>query len=309
MWVTSSLETALLPTAIALGNFDGVHRGHQRVIEPVLQAALQSPRLRPTVVSFHPHPQAFFSGQGRSSLTLPNEKAQILNDLGVEQLVLLPFDRTLSNLPADAFATSILLDRLQAQAIAVGEDFRFGRDRLGTAELLHQIGAARGVPVTVVPLHRTGGDRISSSWIRQCLCEGNLETANRLLGRSYTLSGLVEQGQQLGRTIGIPTANIALSPQKFLPRHGVYAVEVTLPDGRSALGVMNLGRRPTVNGQRVTAEVHILDWSGDLYGREITATLQHFLRPEQVFDGLDSLLAQIHRDCDAARSLQAGARP
>jgi len=311
VWVTASLGAVRVPTAIALGNFDGVHRGHQRVIEPILVGAAGPLGDRaapvPTVVSFDPHPQAFFSGQSRSALTLPAEKGVILAELGVQQLVLLPFDRTLAELPPEAFVRSVLLEGLQACTIAVGEDFRFGRDRRGTAEMLRAIAAKWSVPVTIVPLHCAGGDRISSSWIRQCLCEGDIATANRLLGRPYSLMGTVEPGQQLGQKLGFPTANLALSPQKFLPRHGVYGVEVTWADGLAVPGVMNVGRRPTVDGQRVTAEVHLLDWAGDLYGQELTVALRHFLRPERKFDGLDALVAQIRLDCEAARSRWATA--
>lgn len=311
MWVTSSLGAVRVPTAIALGNFDGVHRGHQRVIGPILTGAAGPFGDRaapvPTVVSFDPHPQAFFSGQPRSALTLPTEKGVILAELGVQQLVLLPFDRSLAELPPETFVRSILLEGLQACAIAVGEDFRFGRDRRGTAEMLRAIAAKWSVPVTIVPLHCAGGDRVSSSWIRQCLCEGDIATANQLLGRPYGLTGTVERGQQLGQKLGFPTANLALPPQKFLPRHGVYGVEVTWADGLGVPGVMNVGRRPTVGGQRVTAEVHLLDWVGDLYGQEITVALRHFLRPERKFDGLDALVAQIQKDCEAARSRWATA--
>lgn len=263
MWVTSSLTTALTPTAVALGNFDGVHRGHQQVIKPVLpSSAIETqlvgipPRIEgqielqespidsiaprregllkadatgcpyPTVVTFNPHPQEFFSGQPRALLTPPDEKAIHLRSLGVEQLVLLPFDRELANLSPQQFVEEILVRQLQSTCISVGQDFRFGYKRAGTAADLQAIAATYGIQVNIVPLQICEGERISSSAIRQALSEGDIQQANRLLDRCYTLTGIVVQGQQLGRTIGFPTANLNLPAEKFLPRQGVYAVQV-----------------------------------------------------------------------------------
>lgn len=300
MWITSSLQTVQTPTQIALGNFDGVHRGHKRVIEP----ALQPPALHPSVVTFHPHPQAFFSGQQRPLLTPLDEKVRCLQALGVQQLVLLPFDRVLASLSPEEFVAKILIQQLQARRISVGENFCFGRQRSGTALDLRQIAAQYNVPVDIVPLYTCENERISSSAIRQALQEGNLQRANQLLGRAYTLTGQVVEGQQLGRTIGFPTANLSLPPEKFLPQQGVYSVWVDCQNAEaSALpGVMNLGNRPTVDGTQQTIEVHLLDWTGDLYGKTLTVSLVSFLRPEQKFASLEQLKAQIQQDCEKARS-------
>ena len=315
MRVTSSPTTVLTPTAVALGNFDGVHQGHRQVIEPVLLNAGTSGRevrAHPTVVTFHPHPQEFFTGQTRLLLTPLDEKAAQLSAIGVEQLVLLPFNQTLASLSPEQFVEQILLQQLKATRVSIGSDFCFGRQRAGTAQTLQAIAAKHGMTVTIAPLKNVGGARISSSAIRQSLQEGNVQRAKQLLGRPYRLIGKVVEGQQLGRTIGFPTANLQLPPDKFLPCAGVYAVRVHCCDrgGKVDLsavptlaGVMNIGYRPTVNGITQTIEVHLLDWSADLYDQTLIVNLEAFLRSEQKFPSLDALKAQIQADCDAARLL------
>ena len=398
MWVTYSCTAALTPTAVALGNFDGLHLGHRQVVQPILNRSaqknygaisVQEPDLRSlggdgenfvraqeatcennpaeppaiaqggnnydfgwrltkadrnsqkscgseaadgcygTVVTFDPHPQEFFTGQPRQLLTPLTEKVELLAAMGVEQLVLLPFDRELAALSASEFVGEILVRQLQASRISVGVDFRFGRGRAGTAADLQDIAASYGINVTLVGLHTCGqGERISSSIIRESLASGDLKRANQLLGRPYSLVGSVVGGQQLGRTIGFPTANIELPPEKFLPRFGVYAVRVLVKDKGGKMknesssyewenskslisdrgsdscflsGVMNVGCRPTVDGQQPTVEVHLLDWCGDLYGQTLSASLVEFLRPEQKFASLEALKTQIQTDCDVAR--------
>ena len=352
MWITSSLSTTYAPTNVALGNFDGVHLGHQTVIRPILPIAqakdactdsgppsgsidtsvlggysdrcsqlldpcdfqaAQRPSLSPaddpmpTVVTFYPHPQEFFSGKARPWLTPLEEKAVFMGQLGVRQLVLLPFNRELANLSPHVFVEAVLLDRLQAQHISVGADFRFGHKRLGDVSLLERLATRRGANVTVVELAQDEGDRISSSRIRQSLCAGDIAQAQQLLGRPYCLTGWVVRGQQLGRQLGFPTANLRVLPEKFLPRTGVYSVRVYGVPGQTDHhghpGVMNLGVRPTVDGQTQTVEVHLLNWHGDLYDCTLTVALKGFLRPEQRFDSLDHLKAQIQADCDAAQTI------
>jgi riboflavin kinase/FMN adenylyltransferase len=270
------------------------------VIQPVVNFAQAPVKTYVTVVTFNPHPQEFFTGQRRALLTPLNEKAQQMALQGVEQLVLLPFDRELAALSPQEFVEKILLQQLCCQRISVGEDFRFGRARTGTATELQAIAAAYGIPVTIVSLQTCEGERISSSSIRQALQQGDLQCVNQLLGRPYTLTGSVIKGQQLGRTISFPTANLHRPPEKFLPRQGVYAVRVFIEEG-TELGVMNIGYRPTVNGTSPTIEVHLLDWSGDLYGKTITVQLEKFLRPEQKFASLEALKAQIEADCALAK--------
>jgi riboflavin kinase/FMN adenylyltransferase len=302
VWIADSFDLIKTPTSVALGNFDGIHRGHRQVIQPIL--GLDNLTIS-TVVTFHPHPQEFFAKQRRALLTPIAEKAHYLSELGLQQLVLLPFNQELANLSPQAFVEEILVQRLQAQQISVGQDFCFGRQRSGTTVDLQAIAAQYGIPVQVAPLHICHGERISSSAIRHALCEGNLERANQLLGRPYSLLGKVIQGQQLGRTIGFPTANLQLPPEKFLPCHGVYSVWVyCLSSGtqKPLPGVMNLGNRPTVDGTKLSVEVHLLDWAGDLYGESLMVNLEGFLRPEQKFASLDELKVQIQADCDVARS-------
>jgi riboflavin kinase/FMN adenylyltransferase len=343
VWITSSLDTVLTPTVIALGNFDGLHRGHQQVIQPILKQPSpldsrqrtemlltnpvtlltwdrgvlenpvgESPPFYSTVVTFHPHPQEFFTGQPKKLLTPLDEKVEWLKIMGVEQLVLLPFDEHMATLTPRDFVEKILIQKLQPSCISVGFDFRFGTKRTGTVKDLEKIAAHHGIKVKTVPLFLCeNGERISSSEIRTALENGAIRRANQLLGRPYHLVGSVVHGKQLGRTIGFPTANLHLPPEKFLPRYGVYAVKVSETEIKSRSetgsdanlelvnhpGVMNIGCRPTVAGQTVTIEVHLLDWSGDLYGKTLKINLEEFLRPEQKFPSLESLKTQIQADC------------
>ncbi len=349
------MTTAITPTAIALGNFDGVHLGHQAVIKQVLpdptppQLSLQMPldsavapgppplpatplqgfsqRLGlspeqarstagltryasrglatpvPTVMTFFPHPQEFFSGRSRPLLTPLTEKAAQISRLGVGQLVLLPFNAALAELSPEAFVETLLVKQLRAKHISVGKDFCFGKNRQGTVDDLKILAQRYDVTVHVASFVNLGSERISSSRIRAALTEADLTTAESLLGRPYSLSGRVVQGQQLGRVLGFPTANLSVPPDKFLPCYGVYSVWVqgaaTIP-GQALPGVMNLGLRPTVDGLRPTVEVHLLHWSGDLYGKTLQVFLQHYVRPEQKFESLDALKTQIHQDCQVA---------
>jgi riboflavin kinase / FMN adenylyltransferase len=366
--VTNSPTNALTPTAVALGNFDGLHLGHRQVICPVKQigkasgvgvtegshlassllngacenlhqaelfarSSITQSQPHATVVTFHPHPREFFSGQCRTALTPLSEKVMYLEEIGVEQLVLLPFNQELANLSPQEFVETILIQQLQAKRISVGQNFCFGRKRAGTTIDLKTIAAKYGVEVVIVPIQTHHGERISSSAIRQALQDGAIEVANSLLGRPYSLVGQVVQGQQLGRTIGFPTANLQLPPEKFLPRLGVYGVRVDVskpvaemtssatqsielvrdqhfsiddrPILKSLPAVMNLGYRPTVSGTQLTVEVHLLEWEGDLYGRTLMVKLEKFLRPEQKFASLEALKAQIQSDCVAARAALA----
>ena len=274
--------------------------------EEIYQVGAKSVRPFSTVLTFFPHPREFFSGQSRPSLTPLDEKSLQLKRMGVEQLVLLPFNRDLAELSPQAFVETVLIQKLQARCISVGVDFRFGHHRSGTSEDLRSIATNHEVPVSVVPLQFFDDERISSSRIRQALQVGNLTQAEKLLGRPYSLTGRVIHGQKLGRTLGFPTANLKLPPEKFLPCNGVYSVKVYgAPDlfqSSPLPGVMNIGRRPTVDGQAHSIEVHLLNWVGDLYGQTLTVSLEAFLRPEQKFDSLDSLKAQIQKDCEAATS-------
>ncbi|WP_414530505.1 bifunctional riboflavin kinase/FAD synthetase [Nodularia chucula] len=335
LWVASSTELALKPTAVALGKFDGVHLGHHKVIQPILPPVFHqdsrensdnlakfAPPPTPeqtysTVVTFDPHPLEFFTGQPRTLLTPLDEKVQQLRSLGIEQLVLLPFNQELSALSPQDFVEQILVQKLQCRRISVGEDFCFGKQRRGTAKDLQILAAHHHIPVTIVSLQTYTNQTptpdsppISTSLIRHYLESGDIKNANLLLGRPYNLIGTVITGQQIGRTIGFPTANLQLPKEKFVPRPGVYAVRATISTqtqdtstAQNLVGVMNIGKRPTVNGSNLTVEVHIFDWSSDLYGKKLTVQLIEFLRPEQKFPSLQDLKTQIQLDCTVAREL------
>ncbi|WP_310418184.1 bifunctional riboflavin kinase/FAD synthetase [Chamaesiphon sp. OTE_8_metabat_110] len=299
MQITSSLDNLLTPTAIALGNFDGIHRGHLEVIRPVL--ASDNPALYKTVVTFAPHPQQYFTGQPRQLLTPHHERAIILERLGIQQLILLPFDRELVKLSPQEFIDRILACQIQAKFISVGEDFRFGNQRAGAATDLVELTAQIGIQTKIAPLETDGDSRISSSRIRAALLAADLKLTQVLLGRYYSIVGTVVGGQSIGRSIGFPTANLQYPAEKFLPRQGVYCVRVDTDTQTQLPAVMNIGKRPTVNGVNTTVEVHLLDWDGDLYDREIIVYLHHFLRTEQKFADLTALTNQIQADCKAAR--------
>jgi riboflavin kinase / FMN adenylyltransferase len=314
--IATALDQILTPTVVALGNFDGVHRGHQQVICSLAGQVRGAEYL--TVVSFNPHPQEFFSQKGRPLLTPVTEKAAILAALGVQQFVLLPFDQALAKLSPADFVAKILVNQLQAKAVSVGFNFGFGHRRSGSVEDLRDLAAGYGVAVMVATPQLFNQQRVSSSAIRQALHHGEVQLANRLLGRCYRLVGEVVRGQQLGRTLGFPTANLALPADKFLPKTGVYAVRVGCESlalranqpGQTVAGVLNLGYRPTVTGNQPapTVEVHLLDWSGDLYGHTLSVDLEQYLRPEQRFPNLDALKAQIQQDCWQAQDWLQGTK-
>ncbi|MGJ5674005.1 MAG: bifunctional riboflavin kinase/FAD synthetase [Nostochopsis sp.] len=319
VWVTDSTSSALTPIAAALGKFDGLHRGHQQVILPILnQVSKQkfaNEHAYRTVISFHPHPQEFFTGKPCSLLTPLKEKVQQLQNRGIEQLILLPFNREMAALSPQDFVEKILVQQLHTRMISVGEDFAFGKHRSGSATDLQVIAAKFGISVFIIPSYSCEGERISSSSIRQALIEGDLQRAKLLLDYPYHLTGKVVKGQQLSRTIGFPTANIQLPPNKFLPRPGVYAVKAFIVDETTnaspviehllpvGVGVMNLSHHYRVNHSHESLEVHLLDWCGDLYGKTLRLQLEEFLRPEQEFSCLQTKKAQITTDCAMASSL------
>ncbi|TVQ42600.1 MAG: bifunctional riboflavin kinase/FAD synthetase [Gloeocapsa sp. DLM2.Bin57] len=318
MWVTSLHNQILQPNAIALGNFDGIHKGHKEVLQPVLKATevigcqkgsnpsnWEKQSLYKTVVSFTPHPQEYFTGQQKKLLTPLAEKVSYLEELGIEQLILLPFDRELASLSPQEFVEKLLIDKIGARLISVGEDFRFGYQRTGNAQTLKAIAHNYGVEVNITHLQNLKATRISSSQIRQALTTGKIETANAMLGREYQIRGKVIKGQQLGQKLGFPTANLEIPSIKFLPKYGVYLVRVSLLEQPERIywGLTNVGYRPTVNGQQLTVETHILDFSGDLYNQDISLNLVKFLRPERKFDSLEALINQISTDIQIAREL------
>jgi riboflavin kinase/FMN adenylyltransferase len=298
--------SALRPTAVALGSFDGLHRGHRRVIAAVtapMPAARE--RVVPTVVSFWPHPREVLHGETRLRLDLPEEKLELLEPLGIEQLVLVPFTRELAALTPEPFVRQVLAERLQARRIAVGTNFRFGVDRRGDVDDLARIGAGLGIDVQVLPMLWDGAERVSSSRIRRALAAGDIDEAARLLERPYRFSGQVVSGRGLGRQLGWPTANLAVDGRKFLPLEGVYGALAWRDGGGGPMAaVMNLGPQPTVDPLAPSAvEVHLLERRLELAGARLTVQPLRLLRRQQAFASLEALSRQIQLDADRALEL------
>ena len=293
---------------VAAGNFDGVHLGHQAVLAEgkALAKRLQAPF---AVLTFEPHPRAVFQpGLPPFRLTPFRAKSLVLDSLGVDLLFTLHFDQAFAQKSAEDFVAEILVAGLGAKAVVVGYDFVFGHKRRGTPELLKTEGAKGGFYVQVVsPVAAAGGTAYSSTQIREHLVAGRPRDAAALLGRPWEIDGRVDVGDKLGRTIGFPTANIALVDY-LRPAPGVYAVRAGIEDGASVTwhdGAANFGWRPTVGGKDLRLETHLFDFSGDLYGKHLRVALIERLRAEQRFDGLDALKAQIAADCAQARQILA----
>jgi riboflavin kinase / FMN adenylyltransferase len=286
--------------AVALGNFDGVHLGHAAVIRAAHASRPDAPR---AVLTFEPHPREVFRPDDPPfRLTLSAERAAALETIGVEILYEFTFDADFSHLTADAFVTEVLHRGIGAHQLACGQDFAFGRRRGGDTAFLALRAEQLGIGLTLVPPLSDASGPLSSTRIRRLLQDGYPERATALLGRPWTIRGIVEHGDKRGRTIGFPTANIALG-RHLEPARGVYAVTARLPDGSTARGVANLGRRPTVaSGTETRLEVNLFDFAGDLYDQEVTVALHTFLREERRFPGLDALRAQIAADAAEARA-------
>ncbi|MFZ9315373.1 MAG: bifunctional riboflavin kinase/FAD synthetase [Burkholderiaceae bacterium] len=288
--------------SIAIGSFDGLHLGHQALLT-ACQKAAEAGGLSTCVLSFHPHPRGFFQPDQTPARLLPlRDKALELAALGIEEAVLLRFNRALASTSAEEFVADILVKHLDCQHVVVGEDFRFGARRQGDVGLLQTLGAALGFGVTAIGAVCAEGLRVSSSQLREALKAGDLAKTEALLGRRYRLSGRVRHGQKLGRTLGFPTLNIAMPSD--LAARGIFAVEVEgLNEGPPLLGVASLGRRPTVEDQgRMLLEVFVFDWQGDAYGRRVRVTLRQFIRPEVRFDSLEAMTLQMHNDLAQARA-------
>jgi riboflavin kinase/FMN adenylyltransferase len=291
---------ALRGGAVALGNFDGVHRGHQAVIRAGVDWARANGRAA-WVATFDPHPSRLFRPDAPPfALTTLAQKLRHFASLGVDGAVVIPFTRALSELSAESFVDTWLVDRLAPGHVVTGEDFSFGHRRSGTAETLQALGAERGFTARALAPVADGEEPVSSTRIREALMAGRPEDAARLLSRPFAIAGTVVPGDQRGRTIGVPTANLELG-QYLRPRFGVYAVRVRLPSGDVREGVANLGIRPMFEPPKLLLETWILDWAGDLYGEEIEVEFVAFLRDEMKLSGLDALKAQIAIDEREAR--------
>ncbi|APX89241.1 riboflavin biosynthesis protein RibF [Brevirhabdus pacifica] len=307
----TELEESDRGACAAIGNFDGVHLGHQHVLSIARDRAaeLGAPS---GVITFEPHPRSFFArAAGREiapfRLMNPAARAHRLEKLGLDRLYELPFDGALSGLEAEAFAAEVLARGLGLRHAVVGEDFCFGKGRRGTARDLARLGEELGFGTTIVPLVRLEQGEVSSTRIREALSEGRPEEAARMLGHMHRIEGVVEHGEKRGRELGFPTANMSLEGL-HLPRFGVYAVRVDVLDGPHAgshSGVASLGVRPMFGENRPNLETYLLDFEGDLYGAELSVALVAFLRDEARFDGVAELVAQMGRDTERARTILA----
>lgn len=288
------------PSAVTIGKFDGVHRGHQHLVSQLIEHARRRD-LASVVVTLHPHPITVLRpNTAITYLCSLEERVATLRALGVDQVGVLSFTSELAQLSYREFV-ALLVDELQLRFLLVGADFALGRDREGNAEAMRALAAERGFEVQELPLLGEGDAKVGSRVVREALTQGNVEAVARLLGRPFALHGPVVRGAERGRTIGFPTANIAIAADLALPSFGVYVTRARLGENNYP-SVTNIGQRPTFGEVRPTIEVHLLDFDGDIYERDLRIDLLHRLRPEQRFDGVDELVSQILQDVVAARS-------
>ncbi|MXO75290.1 bifunctional riboflavin kinase/FAD synthetase [Altererythrobacter aerius] len=296
---------ALRGAILALGNFDGFHLGHQAVTGEAIRWARAEGR--PSIVAtFDPHPVRYFKPDAAPfRLTTLEQRHALYLAAGATAMLVFHFDGALAGTSAEAFVADLLCRRIGAAGVVTGEDFTFGKGRSGNRALLETLGREVGIATRTVPPVLDQGAPVSSSRIRRALQDGDCETATRLLTRPFAIRGVVQHGDKLGRSIGYPTANLAL--ENYLrPRYGIYAVTGRLlASGETLKGAANLGVRPTFDPPKELLEPHFFDFAGDLYGQEIEVAFHHFLRPEAKFASIDALQAQMARDCDTARALLA----
>ena len=281
---------------VTIGTFDGVHIGHKLILEKLIQNAKERD-CESVVLTFFPHPRMVL--QESSDVKLINtieEKSELIGNIGIENLIIHPFDQKFSRLTAEEFVKTILVDLLNIKKIIIGYDHRFGRNRTANIDDLIVYGKQFDFEVEQISAQEINDNAVSSTKIRNAILEGNISLANKYLGYNYTFSGEVVKGKQLGRTIGFPTANIQIKESyKLIPKNGVYIVKSNY-DGNTIFGMMNIGNRPTVNGENQTIEVNFFDFDTDIYNKIISIEILDFIREEQKFDSLDSLKSQLNKD-------------
>ncbi|MCF8321458.1 MAG: bifunctional riboflavin kinase/FAD synthetase [Flavobacterium sp.] len=289
-------------TIVTIGTFDGVHIGHQKIIEKLIQGT-NNAACESLILTFFPHPRMVLNGS--SSIQLLNtitEKSSLLEKMGIDNLVIHPFDKEFSNLSAEEFAKTILIDAFNIHKIIIGYDHRFGKNRAANIDDLIGFGKKYGFEVEEISAQEIDSVSVSSTKIRAAISNGNIAVANEFLGYDYTLSGKIIKGKQLGRTIGFPTANIEIEENyKLIPMNGVYIVKSHLQE-KTVFGIMNIGLNPTVNGENLSIEVHFLDFDGDLYDTEIGVSVIQRIRDEKKFTSIDLLKSQIQEDKNYAIS-------
>ncbi len=304
----SAVPAPLRGGVVALGNFDGFHRGHQAVVGRAVERARAEGRPA-LVATFDPHPVRYFKPDAPPfRLTTLEQRGRLFAAAGADAMIVFRFDAELANLTADAFVAERLVGLVGAAGVVTGDDFTFGKARGGNAGVLARLAAHHGIGAEAVGAIALDGDPVSSSRIRAALQVGDCATATRLLTRPFTIEGVVQHGDKRGRTIGYPTANIALD-RYLRPRYGIYAVRGRLPDGRVLDGAANVGVRPTFEPPKELLEAYFFDFAGDLYGQTIEVELHAFLRPEAKFDSVEDLTRQMDADCEAARAVLASGRP
>lgn len=283
-------------TILTLGTFDGVHFGHKKILERVLQNT-EIDKYESLVLTFFPHPRMVL--QQKSNIKLLNtisEKIELLEKIGIQNLVIHPFDESFSRLTAEEFVSSVLVDQFHIHKIIIGHDHRFGRNRTANIDDLIGFGKKYGFEVEQISVQEINEISVSSTKIRTALSEGNMTLANKYLGYDYFLTGTVFKGKQLGRTIGFPTANLKIKEDyKLIPKNGAYIVKSTI-NQETVYGIMNIGFNPTVSGESLSIEIHYFNFNSDLYDQEIAVSILHYIRPEQKFDSVDLLKAQLEKD-------------
>ena len=297
----SSLQPRHHGTVVSIGNFDGVHRGHRAVLDQLHRIGVEL-ELPTTLITFEPHPREFFSAShAPPRLTRFREKMVELSRTALDRVLLMRFDEALSSMVPLDFVEQILVERLGARSVVVGDDFRYGHRAEGNFETMREAGKRLGFDVVRHDTFPMRGQRVSSSWVRDLLAHGHLVLAAELLGRPYSMCGRVMHGDKIGRTIGYATANMSLR-RVATAVHGIYAVKVWGLGERALPGMASIGHRPTVGGTVTLLEVHLFDFERDIYGREIRVEFVAKLREEECYDGLETLKAQLARDADAAKA-------
>ncbi|PKM96066.1 MAG: hypothetical protein CVU84_04520 [Firmicutes bacterium HGW-Firmicutes-1] len=287
-------------TAVVLGNFDGIHKGHMLLIHKAEEIAREE-GIKTAIFTFFPHPSFVLTGKMPVDLIYTShEKEMIMENAGINYYIEFPFTKQSASVSYKQFIEEIILTKLNAQVVIIGADYRFGKNKLGDYKTLVEYSQEYDFDVIVVHKLKHGETVISSTWIRDEIKEGNLDLANELMGRPFLINGSVIEGKHIGTGIGIPTANIIPDESKLLPPRGVYISKVKVR-GKEYNGVTNIGNNPTVDGQALIVETHIIGFNEDIYGEEISVNLYHYLRPEKKFNTLDDLKTQIHLDIDAMK--------
>ncbi|WP_144603998.1 bifunctional riboflavin kinase/FAD synthetase [Algoriphagus algorifonticola] len=289
---------------VTSGTFDGVHLGHQKILQRIREIA-RSINGETVLITFWPHPRLVLYPQEHKLRLLSTfeEKAKLLRQFGIDHLVTIPFTKEFSQLSSREFIDQVLVEKIQTRKLVIGYDHRFGKNREGSFEYLKQNSAEFGFELEEISRQDVDEIGVSSTKIRKALESGDIETSNSYLGRPYELNGLVIKGQQIGRSIGFPTANIHIpNDYKLIPKDGVYAVETSV-NGSIYKSMLNIGNRPTVDGNKKTVEAHLFDFQGDLYDKQLTIYLKAYLREEQKFENLEALKEQLLKDQQRAKSI------